>query len=92
MRNFYYIKRGDFANQYDLCYAPAGQKMDDSWERIPRRVAIQYASMEASRREYDKPMSGYAPALILPFGMNEMDIDPYDNGVKYTIRDRIVRF
>lgn len=90
MRNIYYIKRGEFANTYDLCYAPSNVKLSEEWERIPRRVAIDYARREADRREYDREMSGYAPQYILPHGKSEYDLDPYDEGVDYIIRDRIV--
>ena len=91
MRNFYYIKRGDFANQYDLCYAPHDFKMDDGWERITRQDATDYARMEADRRKHDRDMSGYAPQYVLPYGKCEYDLDPYYEGVDYIIRDRIVK-
>lgn len=91
-KNYYYINRGEFANTYNLCYAPSSQKLSEEWERIPRRVAIDYARQEADRREYDKAFSGHAPALILPYGMDEFDIDMYYEGVKFTIKDRIVTF
>lgn len=91
MKTYYYIKRGEFANQYDLCHAPSAEKLPEEWERIPRRDAIRYAAQEADRREYNNAMSGYAPALVMPYGMSEMDIDPYDRDVTYTIEDRIVR-
>lgn len=89
-KNYYYISRGEFANVYQLCYAPSDQKLPEEWERIPRRVAINYASQEADRREYDKAFSGYASALILPYGMDEFDIDMYYKDVKFTVKDRIV--
>lgn len=89
-KNYYYIDRGKFANAYRLCYAPSDQKLPEYWERIPRRVAIRYAQEEADRRKYDKAFSGFAPALVLPYGMDEMDIDPYYRDVKFTIKDRIV--
>ena len=89
-RNYYYIERLGFANAYRLCYAPSDQKLPEWWERIPRRMAIYYANQEADRRKFDKAFSGYAPELILPYGMDEYDIDMYDENVKFTIKDRIV--
>jgi len=91
-KNYYYINRGEFANTYKLCYAPSSQKLPEEWERIPRRMATYYASQEADRREFDKAMSGYASALILPYGMDEFDVDMYYEGEKFTIKDRIVTF
>ena len=90
VKNYYYINRGDFANAYQLCYAPSSQKLPEEWERIPRRMATYYASLEADRRKYDKSVSGYAPALVLPYGMEECDLDMYYENEKFTIKGRIV--
>ena len=90
--NCYYIKRGNFANQYGLCYTPAGQKLPEGWERITRKEASYYASQEAGRRKYNRSMSGYAPQYVLPYGMEESDMRELYTPEQYTVRDRIVTF
>ena len=88
----YYIRRGNFANQYDLCWTYNSGILPDYWERISRKDAIYYASAEADRRKWNPSMSGYAPQYILPCGYDECDLNPYDNGIRYTIKNRIVEF
>ena len=90
--NRYYINRGPFANQYNLCYAPADQKLPYPWERITRKEATRYAAEEADRRKYNQAMSGYAPQYVLPYDMDEIDLRERFFPEDYTIRDRIVTF
>lgn len=66
MRTKYFIDRGDFRNQYGLCYTTDGFE-PKGMERITRKEAETYAREEARRRVNDPSSSGYADQYIYPY-------------------------
>lgn len=66
----YYIRYGDFGNEYDLAWA---DNKDDGkylirngFERVPRKYAESRARAERWRRQVDQAFSGYADDDIKP--------------------------
>jgi hypothetical protein len=66
----YYIKRGEFANMYDVVYAETeaetAQAEAEGYERITRKEAEHLCRAEREREQYDAAFSGYASSEILP--------------------------
>ena len=68
----YFVKYGNFANTYSVCYteneSEEMQAIERGMERISRKEAIELCSRESARRKEDPSFSGYAPIVITPFG------------------------
>ena len=68
----YFVKYGDFANTYSVCYteneSEETQAIEQGMERISRKEAIELCVMESERRKQNPAFSGYASDVILPFG------------------------
>lgn len=64
----YFIFKGDFGNQYSLCYTKDGSEPTGA-ERITRKEAERYA-LDEVRRQKEEPMSsGYADDYVWPYNM-----------------------
>lgn len=90
----YYILRGRFANEFNLCYE--NDALPEEWERITRREAEGFARGEAWRRKYDQGFSGRAPQYILPYSvaisLGEWAMSGMERGYDYTLSGRVVTF
>ena len=70
MKKHYWVRRGDFANQYTLGYTETAEQ--EEWaeqagcERITRKEAEQLCRDERYRERHDSAFSGYADSVILP--------------------------
>lgn len=68
----YFVKYGDFANTYSICYtdneSEETQAIERGMERITRKDAERLCMRESARRKEDPAFSGYASDVILPFG------------------------
>lgn len=68
----YFVKYGDFANTYSVCYteneSEEVQAVKQGMERISRKEAVALCARESTRRKEDPAFSGYASDVILPFG------------------------
>lgn len=66
----YFIRRGEFWNQYDLAYAENAQECAAleaiGFTRESRKHAEHDARVERDRRKYDQAFSGYADDIIYP--------------------------
>ena len=66
----YYVKHGNFANVYSLCYtdSPAGDAaaLEQGYERITRQEAFHLCAVENQRRKWERSSSGYADNVIYP--------------------------
>lgn len=67
----YFIKRGDFSNQYSLAYTTDGTE-PKGWERITREQAETMARDEDRRRREEPSFSGYADSYVWPYNMDGM--------------------
>ena len=74
MNSKYWIKRGDFANQYFLEYTRTPQQAikakEEGFEQITRKEAERLCRAERDRAKYDQAFSGYADDRIWPFGID----------------------
>ena len=79
----YYIKYPrNFANEYSLCWVEKGSKeeqeiIEQDWDRITRKEAIEQCVTERWRRKNDQAFSGYGDAIIKPYGLELDDISNY---------------
>lgn len=68
----YFVKYGEFANTYSVCYtaneSEEAQAIEQGMERISRKEAIELCVRENERRKENPAFSGYAPTAITPFG------------------------
>ena len=64
----YFVKYGDFRNQYALRYIEGDTAAPDGWERITRKEAKALAKAERDRRKENPAFSGYADAEITEMG------------------------
>ena len=68
----YFVKYGDFANTYSICYteneSEEAQALELGMERISRKEAVALCARESTRRKEDPAFAGYASDVILPFG------------------------
>ena len=68
----YFVKYGNFANTYSVCYteneSEEAQALELGMERISRKEAIELCARESARRNENPAFSGYASDVILPFG------------------------
>ena len=68
----YFVKYGDFANTYSVCYtendAEEAQAIEQGMEQISRKEAVELCVRESVRCKEDPSFSGYASEVILPFG------------------------
>lgn len=68
----YFVKYGEFANTYSVCYteneSEEAQAIEQGMERISRKEAIELCTRESERRKENPAFSGYASDVILPFG------------------------
>lgn len=88
MSNRYWIKRGDFANQYWLEYTTTPEQdmraESEGCERIKLKEAIRLCRAERDRRKYDPAFSGYADDRIWPYGVDRDSVYAsrgyYDSG------------
>lgn len=66
----YYIRQGNFGNQYDLAYAETSEQCSMleaiGFTRESRKFAEYDARAERDRRKYDQAFSGYADDVIYP--------------------------
>lgn len=70
----YFVKRGDFANNYSLVYTENGERPSgDGWAQITRKDAETLASSEARRRKENPSFGGYADMYIYPHDMTEQE-------------------
>lgn len=77
MKNAYYIEyTNDFANTYNLWYAPAGAAVPEGLERITRRFAEQKCRSERDARRYDPDFSGYGDTHIYPISCRGKMVEP----------------
>lgn len=93
MKNYYYVHYyRDFANTYNLWYAPADMEVPETFERITRAKALRLASKESDRRKNDPAFSGYASKEILPYAYakDREDVD-WDDARLFWLDGRIVR-
>lgn len=71
----YFVKYGDFANTYSVCYteneSEEAQAIEQGMERISRKEAVELCVRESVRCKEDPSFSGYASEVILPFGYEE---------------------
>lgn len=72
MKHYYIRYPRNFANEYSLFSVEANSASEKllvelGFERITRREADNLCWHERYRRQYDRTMSGYAPATIEPF-------------------------
>ena len=87
MSNKYWVKRGEFANQYSLCYTISqeqeAQAEDEGWERITWKEAKLLCRQERERRRNDYAFSGYADTHVFPFGIpdDQLRFDPYSGDI-----------
>lgn len=74
MQRHYWIKRGEFSNQYALEYtiSPDQDYLAErqGYERIPMKEAIRLCRLERDREQNDRMFSGYADDRIWPFGID----------------------
>lgn len=74
MSKHYWIKRGEFANQYDLEYTITPEQEYQAWhqgyEPITRKEAVKLCRAERDRRNNDPMFAGYADDRIWPFGVD----------------------
>lgn len=73
MKNFF-VKSGDFANCYSLCYTTDGST-PEGYERITRREAERLAAAEARRRKEDPSFAYFADQYIFPYSAPERYVD-----------------
>ena len=70
MKRTYWVKRGNFANEYTVCYADTPEQKlfaeVDNFEQINREEAFILVRRERRRRRENPSFSGYASAVILP--------------------------
>ena len=85
MLRHYYVKRGQFANQYWLNYTSnavqdrAAEK--EGCDRITYKEARRLCKLERDRQKYEPSSAGYADDRILPYGV---DLDSvYDSKAYY---------
>lgn len=75
MKRAYFVARGRFCNEYQLCYTESAEETKQAeaagWERISRKEAIKKCAEERRRRKYDRSCSGYADMHIWPYNMPE---------------------
>ena len=68
----YFVKYGEFANTYSVCYteneSEETQAIERGMERITRKEAERLCARESERRKENPAFSGYASDVILPFG------------------------
>lgn len=68
----YCVKYGDFANDYSLAYAENEKEFEDllnnRFEKITRKEAINLAIDERERRKLNETFSGSASNYIYPAG------------------------
>ena len=71
MKNEYFIKRGNFRNEYLLLFTEnADQSLDlrnQGCERITRKEAVQFCIDERKRQRSNPDFSGYASASVYPY-------------------------
>ena len=76
----YYVKRGDFRNQYSLVYTNSSisdeHAIADGYERITRKEAERLCVAERRRRKDDPSFAWYADAYIFPYGV-DADFENY---------------
>lgn len=74
MNKSYFVKHGKFANDYDLIWTEGPEQFLDAcaagYEQITRAEAIALCKAERRRRKEDPMFSGYAAAVITPFGID----------------------
>lgn len=67
----YWIKRGEFSNQYGLVYCNSTideeKAQTAGYERITRKEAIAKCREERNRQKADPAFAGYADSYIYPF-------------------------
>ena len=86
MKNAYYIEyTNDFANTYNLWYAPAGAAVPDGLERITRRFAEQKCRSERDARRYDPDFSGYGDTHIYPISCYGKHVEPREALTGYIV-------
>lgn len=68
----YFVKYGDFANTYSVCYteneSEEVQAVKQGMERISRKEAVALCARESTRRKENPAFASYASDVILPFG------------------------
>lgn len=83
MQNRYWIRRGQFSNEYSLCYTVSPEQEAEAvrqgWERTTRKEAERLCRMERDRSRFDSAFSGYADDRIWPFGIDRAVV----HGSKY---------
>ncbi len=71
----YFVKYGDFANTYSVCYtendAEEAQAIEQGMEHITRKEAEQLCRNESARCKDNPGFSGYASEEIIPFGYDD---------------------
>ena len=68
----YFVKYGEFANTYAVCYTEnieeEAEAIGQGMKRISRKEAIELCVRESERRKENPAFAGYASDVILPFG------------------------
>lgn len=77
MKYYYIHYPRNFANEYSLRSVEHGTEqerflIERGWERITRKKAENLCWHERYRRQYDRAMSGHAPATIEEFTERDM--------------------
>lgn len=86
MKNAYYIEyTNDFANTYNLWYAPAGAAVPEGLERITRKLAEQKCRNERDARKYDPNFSGYGDTHIYPISCYGKHVEPREALTGYIV-------
>lgn len=74
MPKSYWIKRGEFANQYALEYTSTPEQEAQAWrqgyEPIKRVEAENLCRLERDREKYDPSFAGYGDNRVWPFGVD----------------------
>lgn len=77
----YYIKDGEFSNQYSLRYAENKEQaqilLDKGYSKTTRANAISWARREKYLRDHDLSFSGFADDCIKPYDWDDRDGDPF---------------
>ena len=82
MRKYYISNCLGFANTYRICYAETPEQnalaISQGFERITLKDAIALCRRENERRRYDRSVSGYGSAVILPIDYDDSTEAPWE--------------